>query len=40
MDMISNFSGVDLLSLDKAYKKESKVKKGVNFAEIEEEEEI
>lgn len=36
MDMISSFSGVDLLSLDKM-KKESKVKAQVKFAEIEEE---
>ena len=36
MDMISSFSGVDLLSLDKM-KKDNKPKAVVKFAEIEEE---
>lgn len=38
--MISNFSGVDLLSLDVLNRKESKVKNRVNFAEIDEEVEL
>ena len=38
--MISNFSGVDLLSLDVNNKKDSKVRTSVKFAEIDEEEEL
>jgi hypothetical protein len=41
--MISNFSGVDLLSLDAKLalnQKESKIKKGVQFSNIKEETEI
>jgi len=39
-DMISDYSGIDLLSLDMVHRKESKVKTArVNFAEIDEEEE-
>ena len=38
--MISDYSGIDLLSLDMVHRKESKVKTArVNFAEIDEEEE-
>jgi len=40
MDLISNYSGIDLLSLEKVHRKESKIKNRVNFADIVEEEEL